>query len=49
MEQNPDILLADGSKVPGEVVGSDVYSDISVVRISSGKVKDAAEFGDSNS
>ena len=47
--KNPDILLADGSKVPGEVVGSDVYSDISVVRISSEKVKDVAEFGDSNS
>ena len=47
--KNPDILLADGSKVPGEVVGSDVYSDISVVRINSEKVKDVAEFGDSNS
>ncbi|KXT84895.1 S1C family serine protease [Streptococcus panodentis] len=46
---NVDILLADGSKVPGEVVGSDVYSDISVVKISSDKVTDVAEFGDSSS
>ncbi len=44
----PDILLADGSKVPGEVVGSDVYSHISAVRISSEKVKDVLNL-DSNS
>ena len=43
-----DILLADGNKVPGEVVGSDVYSDIAVVRISVDKAKAVAEFGDSN-
>ena len=43
-----DILLADGNKVPGEVVGSDVYSDIAVVRISADKAKTVAEFGDSN-
>lgn len=43
-----DILLADGNKVPGEVVGSDVYSDIAVVRISANKAKAVAEFGDSN-
>ena len=43
-----DILLADGNKVPGEVVGADVYSDIAVVRISADKAKAVAEFGDSN-
>lgn len=43
-----DILLADGNKVPGEVVGSDVYSDIAVVRISADKATAVAEFGDSN-
>ena len=43
-----DILLADGNKVPGEVVGSDVYSDIAVVRISADKAKAVAEFGDSD-
>ena len=36
------------NKVPGEVVGSDVYSDIAVVRISADKAKAVAEFGDSN-
>ncbi len=37
-----------GIKSP-EVVGSDVYSDIAVVRISAGlKAKAVAEFGDSN-
>ena len=46
---NVDILLDDGKKVPGEVVGSYVYSDISVVKISSEKVTDVAEFGDSGS
>ena len=43
-----DILLADGNKVPGEVVGSDVYSDIAVVRISADKAKAVAKFGDSD-
>jgi len=43
-----DIRLADGNKVPGEIVGSDTYSDISVVRISADKVKSVAEFGDSS-
>lgn len=43
-----DIRLADGNKVPGEIVGSDTYSDISVVRISANKVKSVAEFGDSS-
>lgn len=43
-----DIRLADGNKVPGEIVGSDVYSDISVVRISAENVKNVAEFGDSS-
>lgn len=47
--KNVDILMADGSKVPGEVVGSDVYSDISVVKISAEKVKGVADFGDSSS
>ena len=43
-----DIQLSDGTKVPGEVVGSDVYSDISVVKISADKVSDVAQFGDSS-
>lgn len=43
-----DIRLADGKKVAGEIVGTDVYSDISVVRISSKDVNTIAEFGNSD-
>lgn len=43
-----DIQFADGSKVEGEVVGSDVYSDISVVRIPADKVQEVATLGDSS-
>lgn len=43
-----DIRLADGTKVPGEIVGSDTFSDIAVVKISSEKVITVAEFGDSS-
>ena len=43
-----DIRLADGTKVPGEIVGSATFSDIAVVKISSEKVTTVAEFGDSS-
>ena len=43
-----DIRLADGTKVPGEIVGSDTYSDIAVVKIAADKVTTVAEFGDSD-
>lgn len=43
-----DIRLADGTKVPGEIVGSDTYSDIAVVKIAADNVTTVAEFGDSN-
>ena len=43
-----DIRLADGTKVPGEIVGADTFSDIAVVKISSEKVTTVAEFGDSS-
>ena len=32
-----DIRLSDGTKVPGEIVGADTFSDIAVVKISSEK------------
>ena len=35
-------------KVPGEIVGSDTYSDIAVVKIAADKVTTVAEFGDSS-
>ena len=43
-----DIRLSDGTKVPGEIVGADTFSDIAVVKISSEKVTTVAEFGDSS-
>ena len=46
--KNVDIRLADGTKVPGEIVGSDTYSDIAVVKIAADKVTTVAEFGDSD-
>lgn len=43
-----DIRLSDGTKVAGEIVGADTFSDIAVVKISSEKVTTVAEFGDSS-
>ncbi|MBM7635847.1 trypsin-like peptidase domain-containing protein [Streptococcus saliviloxodontae] len=43
-----EIMLADGTKVVGELVGSDTYSDIAVVKISSDKVTTVADFADSD-
>lgn len=43
-----EIMLADGTKVVGELVGADTYSDIAVVKISSDNVSTVAEFGDSD-
>lgn len=43
-----DIQLADGTKVPGELVGADTYSDLAVVRIPADKAPAVAEFGDSS-
>lgn len=42
-----EILLADGSKVVGKLVGSDTYSDLAVVKISADKIKSIGEFADS--
>ncbi|WP_409374457.1 S1C family serine protease [Streptococcus macedonicus] len=43
-----EIMLADGTKVVGELVGADTYSDIAVVKISSDNVSTVAEFADSD-
>ncbi|WP_410962462.1 trypsin-like peptidase domain-containing protein, partial [Salmonella sp. ZJHZ20_0067] len=43
-----DIQLASGEKVEGELVGSDTYSDIAVIKIAADKVKTVAEFADSD-
>ena len=43
-----EIMLSDGTKVVGELVGADTYSDIAVVKIASDKVTTVAEFADSD-
>ncbi|VTS27315.1 S1C family serine protease [Streptococcus pseudoporcinus] len=42
-----EILLADGSKVVGKLVGADTYSDLAVVKVSSEKIKTIAKFANS--
>lgn len=43
-----EIMLSDGTKVVGELVGTDTYSDIAVVKIASDKVTTVAEFANSD-
>ncbi|AXQ79671.1 PDZ domain-containing protein [Streptococcus chenjunshii] len=43
-----EILLADGTKVVGKLVGADTYSDLAVVQISSENVSTVADFADSS-
>ncbi|MFV0560192.1 MAG: S1C family serine protease [Enterococcus sp.] len=43
-----EVLLADGTQVDAELVGTDSYSDLAVLKISSDKVDTVATFGDSS-
>lgn len=43
-----EIMLSDGTKVVGELVGTDTYSDIAVIKIASDKVTTVAEFANSD-
>lgn len=43
-----EVILSDGTKVEATLVGSDVYTDLAVLEISSDNVKTTAEFGDSD-
>ncbi|GAA0334805.1 serine protease HtrC [Bacillus carboniphilus] len=43
-----EITLADGSKVPAQMRGTDIWSDLAVLEIPSEHVAVVAEFGDSN-
>ncbi|MHC5227849.1 S1C family serine protease [Enterococcus sp. LJL99] len=43
-----EVLLPDGTKVKGELVGTDSYTDLAVIKIASDKVESVAEFGDSD-
>jgi serine protease Do len=44
-----EVVLADGTKVEAELVGTDAYTDLAVLKISSKKVETVANFGDSDS
>ncbi|WP_290491886.1 MULTISPECIES: S1C family serine protease [unclassified Aerococcus] len=44
-----NIIMADGTQVEAEVVGSDPWTDLAVLKISSDIVTTVAEFGDSDS
>ncbi|WP_075983338.1 S1C family serine protease [Bacillus massilinigeriensis] len=43
-----EVTLADGTKVPAKLRGSDIWTDLAVLEISSKDVKKIAEFGDSD-
>lgn len=43
-----EIMLSDGTKMVGQLIGSDTYSDLAVVKISSKKVTTVAEFANSD-
>lgn len=43
-----EVTLADGSKEEAQLVGSDIWTDLAVVSISSEKVDTVAKFGDSD-
>lgn len=46
--QGLEVILHDGTKVTGELVGTDSYTDLAVIKISSEKVDAVAEFGNSD-
>jgi serine protease Do len=47
-QQGLEVILSDGTKVTGELVGRDVYSDLAVIQIPADKVTVVAEFADSS-
>lgn len=44
-----EVLLKDGTKIEADIVGSDVWTDLAVLAISSKDINTVAEFGDSDS
>lgn len=45
--QELEVSLADGTKIPARLVGSDVWTDLAVLEVSSKEIETVAEFGDS--
>ncbi|WP_368502946.1 S1C family serine protease [Alkalihalophilus sp. As8PL] len=44
-----EISLADGTRVPAELLGSDVITDLAVLEVDSSEIETVAEFGNSDS
>ncbi|QHJ70314.1 S1C family serine protease [Planococcus halotolerans] len=42
------VTLSDGTEIDAEVLGTDVWTDLAVLKTSSAEIKDVAEFGDSS-
>lgn len=47
-QEGLEVLLADGTKVEAELVGTDAYTDLAVLKIASDNVDTVATFGDSD-
>lgn len=43
-----EISLSDGTRVPAEILGSDVLTDLAVLRVDANKITMVAQFGDSD-
>ncbi|MGM0877065.1 MAG: S1C family serine protease [Bacillota bacterium] len=43
-----EISLSDGTRVPADILGSDELTDLAVLRVDSEKIKQVAQFGDSD-
>jgi len=43
-----EISLSDGTRVPAEILGSDVLTDLAVLRVDADKITKVAQFGDSD-
>ncbi|MFV2048626.1 S1C family serine protease [Metabacillus litoralis] len=43
-----EISLSDGTRVPAEILGSDVLTDLAVLRVDANKITKVAQFGDSD-
>ncbi|MEC0788293.1 S1C family serine protease [Bacillus haynesii] len=43
-----EISLNDGTRIPAKLIGSDKLMDLAVLQVNSNKIKDAAEFGNSD-
>ncbi|MED3570967.1 S1C family serine protease [Cytobacillus praedii] len=46
--QQLEVSLADGTKIPAKLVGSDIWTDLAVLQVDSKDIQTVAEFGDSS-